>query len=863
MEEGVLPMTNILSSVPDSLMDFDYMDELLLDGCWLEANGSSEFPHFDCTTPVSPFDPCFSWPALDFSNGEPPSKVVQEERKRSSFPENLSISQSRGTRKSQPYVDSIPNPGAASAVEGSEQSKRWWIGPRASLSVMERLIQAVGFMKSLSGNKDVLIQVWVPVTRGGKRVLTTNNQPFSLDLNCPKLAHYREISVNFLFPADEHSKDVAGLPGRVYRNKAPEWTPDVRFFSWEEYPRLGHAQQFDVRGTLAVPILEQGSCECLGVIEVILTKQKIQYRPELESVCKALEAVDLRSPELSNTQKVQASDLSYQAALPEILEVLRSACETHGLPLAQTWVPCVVQGNQGCWSSDGNTKNCVAPVESACYIGDPRIKGFHEACYEYHLLKGQGIVGTAFQTNEPCFSPDVSVCSKADYPLSHHARMFGLKAAVAIRLRSTCTGSADFVLEFFLPTNCNSPDDHKRMLTSLSTIIQNVCQTLRVVTDKELKEETAILPRESTLAESPETRLGQPKGMAFVAKTSASCDTGKTGEKRRIKAEKTITLEVLRQHFAGSLKDAARNLGVCPTTLKRICRQNGIQRWPSRKIKKVGHSLQKIQRVIDSVEGVRGCQQSLQIGSFYSNFLDLASPNASRTSGEENLNPNPNAKPSEAHPESSVLAPPPAASLSLSSSGSQSSGTSQCCSSGAQQNSNPLSAGGQENVSGKDEAANNKMLKRSWSDANLHLWSDGTTPLPRSHSHVSFSWPDRPGGALPAGDDSGQRARERDGPRIKVTYGEDTIRFRMQSNWRYHDLLHEISRRFGVDNAGGYHLKYLDDDAEWVLLTCDADLEECVDVCYATRSQTIRLAFLHDSQSQLSRSLSIRGGGSL
>lgn len=301
-------------------------------------------------------------------------------------------------------------------------------------------------------------------------------------------------------------------------------------------------------------------------------------------------------------------------------------------------------------------------------------------------------------------------------------------------------------------------------------------------------------------------------------------------------------------------------ISVCPTTLKRICRQNGIQRWPSRKIKKVGHSLQKIQRVIDSVEGVRGCQQSLQIGSFYSNFLDLASPNASRTSGDDSISPN-HPKPSEPQPESSVLAPPPAASLSPSSSGSQTSGTSQCCSSGAQQNSNPLSSGGQDNASGKDEAANNKILKRTRSDANLHLWSDGAKqPLPRSHSHVSFSWPDRPGGALPAGE---ERARERDGPRIKVTYGEDTIRFRMQSSWRYHDLLHEISRRFGVDNAGGYHLKYLDDDAEWVLLTCDADLEECVDVCYATRSQTIRLAFLHDSQSQLSRSLSIRGGGSL
>ncbi|KAI3459955.1 hypothetical protein Pfo_016618 [Paulownia fortunei] len=926
MEEGVLPISTILGTPSDIFMDLDYMDELLLEGCWLEANGS-EFSHFDSSTPISPFEPSFAWPTLEANNGESggcPSKDGQEVRQRSSFPENLSISESQGPqhyRKSQSLVENICNPVGSSAqsendlLEGPELSKKWWIGPRASMPVMDRLIQALCRIKDCSRDKDVLIQVWVPVTRGGKRVLTTNNQPFSLDLNCPRLAHYREISVNYQFPAEEDSKEVVGLPGRVFRNKVPEWTPDVRFFTWDEYPRVGHAQQYDVRGTLAVPVLEQGSCSCLGVIEVVLTTQKIQYRPELESVCKALEAVDLRTAEVSSTQNVKTCDLSYQAALPEILEVLRSACGTHGLPLAQTWVPCILQGKGGCWHSDENSKNCVSPVDSACYIGDSRIQGFFEACSEYHLLKGQGIVGRAFRTNQPCFSPDVSACSKAEYPLSHHARMFGLKAAVAIRLRSTSTGSADFVLEFFLPMYCKDPEGQKKMLSSLSTTIRDVCRTLRVVTDQELQEESALLDKlpnspamsiskdvpkvdhmqflrpyscqvnhlesgsadslfqngksRETLAESSEVRLGQPdsnskEGTMFVTNTSTSGEgsslyTNRTGEKRRIKAEKTITLQVLRQHFAGSLKDAARNLGVCPTTLKRICRQHGIQRWPSRKIKKVGHSLQKIQRVIDSVQGASGV---LQIESFYSNFPELASPNASRTTQFSNSKSADNLKPLDGQPESSILRPPAAASVSPSSSCSQSSSSSQCCSSGAQPNSYSLSVAGHEDPVVKEEPVNG-MLKRTRSDANLHLLSDGPKLLPRSQSHVSLCWPDEPENLLPAAEGTGQKSLDRDAPRIKVTYGEDTIRFRMQNNWRYKDLLQEISKRFGVDIASSFHLKYLDDDAEWVLLTCDADLEECIDVCCSSRNHTIKLSFVRDSQSQFGRSFGIRGPLSL
>ncbi|RWW83095.1 hypothetical protein BHE74_00008412 [Ensete ventricosum] len=183
---------------------------------------------------------------------------------------------------------------------------------------------------------------------------------------------------------------------------------------------------------------------------------------------------------------------SYLAAIPEIQMVLRTACESHRLPLAQTWISCIQQGREGSRHSDESFKECVSTVDEACYVQDPSMLGFQQACSEHHLFRGQGVVGKAFMTNQPCFSSDVTEFSKIEYPLSHHAKLFHLRAAVAIRLRCVHSGNVDFVLEFFLPIHCTESEEQKLMLNSLSIAIQQVCQSLRVVTTRELEDETML-----------------------------------------------------------------------------------------------------------------------------------------------------------------------------------------------------------------------------------------------------------------------------------------------------------------------------------------------------------------------------------
>lgn len=946
MEDGAFkPNTTMLGSLSDnSSLDFSLMDELLLDGFWLETTEQSNFWQPTGRPSSSLDNHSFYSHTSDINNlGHFRSELNQLSNSTATCEElgkHSNLAQTRSPYNSQ-LMDHPPDAAGQSqnqepsphptspaqsqgfVVEGNETNRRLWIGPNRNMTsnsnslVRSRLVQAIEYLKESTRDKDVLIQIWVPINRGGKNVLTTKNQPFSLNSNHKSLALYRHVSKNYQFAIEEGSKEFVGLPGRVFLKRLPEWTPDVRFFKREEYPRINHAQQYNIGGSIALPVFERGSGTCLGVVEIISTSQIVSHRPELEHVCKALEAVDLKSSDILVPPGVKDCSESYQVALAEIKDVLKCVCDMHKLPLAQTWAPCSQQGKGGCRHSDENYAHCVSTIDYACYVRDPQVWDFHVACSEHHLLKGEGVAGGAFTTNQPCFATDITAFSKEEYPLSHHAKMFRLCGAVAIRLRCVYSGSADFVLEFFLPLDCRDAEDQKQMLHSLSSVIQQICRSLRVVTDQEFKEETTPRPpvvkrtaplvnkfekgKSAAALTSPSKKSsqqtswiamasmvdeGKGKGIAFaldnhkkepeeefklttfwennateLPHASAACSehqqssglkesasgssdysilgehhlsgTRRAGERRRTKTEKTISLQVLRQYFSGSLKDAAKSIGVCPTTLKRICRQHGITRWPSRKIKKVGHSLKKLQLVIDSVQGAEG---SIQLSSFYNNFPEFGSTNLASPSQFPTSNPSDNSQKLNSQPENSILSPPITASKSPSSSGSHTSSSSFCCSVGAIQSDFPVNPSTEPCMG---------TLKRAWSDAELqNMVQEETKLLVRSKSHKIFTEDVTLEALPPLPKVSSQTVQ--DGStityKVKATLGEENVRFSIQPNWHFAYLLQEVKRRFGIDDATRIDLKYLDDDSEWVLLTCDADLEECIDIHKSTRSRTIKLS---------------------
>ncbi|KAG1335005.1 Protein NLP3 [Cocos nucifera] len=812
----------------------------------------------------------------------------------------------------------------------------------------ERMSQALRYLKD-STNQHLLVQVWAPVKNGNRYVLTTSGQPFVLDPHSVGLLHYRTVSVTYMFSVDGDQDGDLGLPGRVFRQKVPEWTPDVQYYSTKEYPRLNHALHDNVRGTLALPVFEPYNQSCIGVVELIMTSQKINYAGEVDKVCKALKAVNLKSSEILDHPDVRICNEGRQAALAEILKILTMVCEAHKLPLAQTWVPCrhrsiLAHGGgwkKSCSSFDGTCMGqvCMSTTDVAFHVIDAHMWGFREACVEHHLQKGQGVAGRAFTSRRPCFSKDITQFSKIEYPLVHYARMFGLACCFALCLQSTQTGHDDYVLEFFLPPDCKDAGEQLALLQSMTTMMEKCFHSLKVVTDVELqeglslevidmleigsqksepkpiyiqscenglhtyaecypvegfdemqKEKNAIpeLSEEHFLTDANDGKDTNIIVDSIGTGTPCSSLVNKNNrplERRRGKAEKAISLEVLQQYFAGSLKDAAKSLGVCPTTMKRICRQHGISRWPSRKINKVNRSLSKLKEVIESVHGSGGfdltsltCPLPVSVGSVswpikvdnskQSEGAKVLDPHAERDKGslmhnlEDQLD-------SVHYCTGLQLGPgkPSHSSKSGSSSGEESRNppTSEGSCQGSPMNethmgkpfaSSILQIG--ENVSdplgfpGQTAQDLNQLAVCSISDAiavepqppldGILIKDSGNS---RDLKNLCTSTMDdgRDEHALRPTSDPAKlmSIQELRTVTIKASYKEDIIRFRMGCTADITELTSEIAKRLKLE-IGTFDIKYLDDDDEWVMLDCYADLQECMEISRLSGGRVIRLS---------------------
>ncbi|KAJ0911122.1 putative transcription factor Nin-like family [Helianthus annuus] len=296
-------------------------------------------------------------------------------------------------------------------------------------------------------------------------LLTTLDQPFGLGAIDEGLYKYRLESEQRVFVVDGEHREELGPPGRVYRQKLPEWS-------------------LDMHGYINLPVFEPRSGCCVGVLELITSSKYTDYAFEVRQVSRALKEENLKSPNVLEDTSfyARAGDEKRQLELDEIFRTLKTVCDIHNIPLAQTWGPC---GYSSVVASSGNlerscssfSRNCIGKVCMSTaalpfYVRDLSMWGFHETCRSRHLDNSQGIVGRSLSSHGLCFCGDVSKLGEDEYPLVAYARMHGITSCLAIYLKGPEV-DGEYVIELFLSTQNENETDLQSLVKTVKQHLKN------------------------------------------------------------------------------------------------------------------------------------------------------------------------------------------------------------------------------------------------------------------------------------------------------------------------------------------------------------------------------------------------------
>ncbi|GKC42790.1 PB1 domain, RWP-RK domain, lambda repressor-like, DNA-binding domain protein, partial [Tanacetum coccineum] len=491
----------------------------------------------------------------------------------------------------------------------------------------------------------VLVQFWSPVIVRKRCLLTTLDQPFGLGVVDEALYLYRLESEQRMFVVDGGHREELGPPGRVYRQKLPEWGLNAHTLP-------DSAACHNTHGYLNLPVFEPDSGCCVGVLELVTSSNYVDYAFEVQEVSRALKVVDeenLKCPNLYEdpTFYTQVGDERRQIELDEIFFALKAICNVHDIPLAQTWAlsgygsAVAISGNleQTCSSFNGNCigKVCMSTYGLPFYIRALSMWGFHEDCRERHLDKSQGVVGRSLSSCGLCFCEDVTKLGEDEYPLAAYAHLNGITSCLAIYVKSI-ERDAEYVIELVLPPhNTNEADLQslmktvKQQINNASSLKLGIVSSLQVIGGDHLNWNFESPPSPITILTEQEEVLPEPgkqpllendrdddddvrfsKDQSVIAylehieddilnsepsdsaadgtsqsvvpcldagAEDSNINKGKMKRKRK-RSEKSISLEEISKHYGKTINEAAKNLSVSRSTLKRICRSYGILRWP-------------------------------------------------------------------------------------------------------------------------------------------------------------------------------------------------------------------------------------------------------------------------------------------
>ncbi|KAL8254440.1 hypothetical protein R6Q59_032661 [Mikania micrantha] len=321
----------------------------------------------------------------------------------------------------------------------------------------------------------LIVQFWSPRFDGKHLLLTTIDQPFGVGVANEQLCIYRMASEKNVFRLDTNHDEDVNPPVRAFMRGLPEWTCDLTNYNKKDFPLLDSAIRCNLHGYLALPVFDSIKGLCVGVLELLMSSNLKDFAYEVEHIHQKLKIRNLTSPQVFDGPALSVFNERRKNEFNEIYGILKVVCDTHNLPLAQTWMMSpsasyfahekVLEKSCSSFNTRCLRKVCMSTAQPF-YVRDLSTWPFMEASKKCHLEMSRGVAGRALSSHGSCFCGDATKFDEEEYPLVHNARMCGLTSCFAIFLHCV-EGNNDYVLEFFLK-------DSRHVLAMVQTLRHSV-----------------------------------------------------------------------------------------------------------------------------------------------------------------------------------------------------------------------------------------------------------------------------------------------------------------------------------------------------------------------------------------------------
>ncbi|KAK1408222.1 hypothetical protein QVD17_39857 [Tagetes erecta] len=482
-------------------------------------------------------------------------------------------------------------------------------------------------------------QFWVPVTIDDKLLLTTLDQPFSVTYLSKDFVMFRLCSEKYKYNLDVNKLDIegdpmilSGGPANAFLNRFPTYFNDIEWF------QLEHGDDGKWMISIMLPICFPSKSYCIGVLELV--PQNREYADLGNLVLHAIDGIKEAGLDVYYIQDIIPYKIisGLKLAKEEIEEALKVVCESHNLALAQAWIACEDKSHVLLSSSleDNNSKKLFAiKLTGYLYAEDEHIDldEFNRLCdLTPRVIQGELLLDTLQDYESRCISDFFP-----DMPDDKEAGFFHNSSAFEICLRSIDTGDFDYAFEFIWVKHSNyiifleallytlkrclprfkfasgvdlgdeldvivdeadkikifqgkrsSPmltsreEGKKQMLVDYMTHSEETCKTTTKVLLEDIEKQLDLFGTESPPipGETSSNNIFQEKTFFAVGK---AVDKGKKPMVKCKTAEILLTREDIEKQFYKPMKEAAENLKVSLSTLKRKLRKLGILEWPRTK----------------------------------------------------------------------------------------------------------------------------------------------------------------------------------------------------------------------------------------------------------------------------------------